>query len=121
LTASYTTMSGASANRSSTRSRSVAMWREVSVEVLARRPALDEGEARRVVDALVEGVEDAPVLAVGRHDQVVERLAGLLLLAGTCLERAHDHYLRHAILPGDVGAAGGAGTTGCYARGGKRG
>src|SRR4051794_8983993 len=39
---------------------------EVGVERLARGPALDERQAAGVVAALVQGVQDAPVLVVRR-------------------------------------------------------
>ena len=46
--------------------------RQIGVELLARGPALDEGDAARVVRPAVQGVEDAALLAMGGLD---ERLA----------------------------------------------
>ncbi|HWT22141.1 MAG TPA: hypothetical protein VN213_01420 [Solirubrobacteraceae bacterium] len=64
-----------------------------------RRPALDEAEVARIVDAAVERIEDAAVLVVRRLDERLERLDRLLFLALAGLERADDDDLRHAILP----------------------
>jgi hypothetical protein len=71
---------------------------EVRVQRLARLPALDEGQAARVVGTPVQRVEDAAGLAVRGLDQRLERLERVLLLAALDLERPGDDDFRHAIL-----------------------
>ena len=54
---------------------------QMCVKILARGPALDKGEPSRIVGALVQRVEDAPRLGVGRLDEMLKGLLRVLLLA----------------------------------------
>ena len=55
---------------------------EVRVEVGATLPALDVGEAGRVVLVAMEGVEDAAVLGMSRRDGASTERLNLGFLAG---------------------------------------
>src|SRR5487761_573458 len=58
-------------------------------------PALDEGEAGGIFNALVQRVEDAPLFGLGRDDEGGERSARRVLHAWPCLQQSNGYDFGH--------------------------